>query len=94
MTFGSWLNRSRLEAGIRLADVADALGCSVSYVSDVERGRRGPFRFSQLRVLAEAFGMPLADVLELASVAQGYVHVTGDDEALRRAARAAAEALG
>lgn len=93
MTFGQWLTASRRAAGIRLVDVAAALGCSVSYVSDVEHGRRNPFDLERLTILAEAFGMPLADVLELASVTQGYVHVTGDEDALRRMARACAEVM-
>lgn len=93
MTFGQWLTQSRRDTRVRLADVASALGCSVSYVSDVEHGRRNPFDAPKLRVLAEAFGVPFADVLELASVTQGYVHVSGDEQELRRMARACAEVV-
>lgn len=93
MSFGAWLREARAQAGVTLADVAGALGCSVSYVSDVEHGRRGPFDFRKLRVLAEAFGVPFAGVLEVASVTQGYVHVSGDEATVRRLARACAEVL-
>ena len=41
--FGAALRAARREAGKRLSDVADLLGVSVVYVSDVERGNRRPF---------------------------------------------------
>lgn len=80
-------------SNVTLADVAQACGCSVSYVSDVEHGRRRPPTYVMLVTLADAFNVPLAEVLELASVAQGYVHVPGDEATVRRLAKACAEVL-
>ncbi len=41
-TFGSALRQLREEGEMRMADLADAIGVSVVYVSDIERDRRNP----------------------------------------------------
>jgi transcriptional regulator with XRE-family HTH domain len=40
--FGCDLRRLRRQAGRSLADLADVLGCSIAYVSAVERGQKNP----------------------------------------------------
>lgn len=42
VTLGSALRARREKAGLRIQDVAQALGVTVAHVSDVERGRRSP----------------------------------------------------
>lgn len=41
-TFGTELRRLRRDAGLNLADLADAAGCSITFISEVERGRKNP----------------------------------------------------
>jgi transcriptional regulator with XRE-family HTH domain len=40
--FGDELRRLRRQANLTLADLADAIGTSIVYISDVERGRKNP----------------------------------------------------
>lgn len=51
-TFGERLRAARQSAGKSLRDVAMELGCSVPYLSDVERGRRGPLSGDKLEMVA------------------------------------------
>ena len=39
---GNYLNTLRIERGLKLADIANVLKVSASYVSDIERGRKQP----------------------------------------------------
>jgi transcriptional regulator with XRE-family HTH domain len=41
-TFGRELRRLRCGAGLTLVDVADEMGWSIVYLSDIERSRRNP----------------------------------------------------
>lgn len=52
-TFGEFINQKRLELKISMRDVASALDISAPFLSDVEKGRRNPFEFEKLTVLAE-----------------------------------------
>lgn len=52
MKFGELLRRRREEAGRTLLELAGFLGLSQPYVSDVERGRRAPFRADRLGRIA------------------------------------------
>lgn len=56
--FGPLLREKRTQAHKTLGDVARALGCSVSFVSDVEHGRRHPFDRRQILKLADLLQMP------------------------------------
>ncbi|MCY2953492.1 MAG: helix-turn-helix transcriptional regulator [Planctomycetota bacterium] len=56
--FGTELRRLRIAAKRTLKDVAMALGNSVPYVSDIERGRRNPPSLDRIRFLAALFGCP------------------------------------
>ncbi len=44
LTFGEFVRARRQLIGLRLKDVADALGVSLAYMSEVERALRPPFR--------------------------------------------------
>lgn len=69
--FGEVLRRVRKEAGKTLADVADILGVSISYVSDVERGRRDPWASERIHQLARGLGVDPAPLLQAAATSRG-----------------------
>ncbi|MGD0097985.1 MAG: helix-turn-helix transcriptional regulator [Terracidiphilus sp.] len=52
-SFGELIRASRRRLNKSLQDVADALGVSAVYVSEVERGKRPPFTTERLPALAQ-----------------------------------------
>ena len=70
--FGDELRRLRREAGKSLADMADALRCSITYVSDVERGKKNPPTEEKIAKLARCLGIPqkLTELLALAALSR------------------------
>jgi len=69
--FGSALRLSRVGSGLTLRSVANKLGVSVSYVSDIERGRRAPFKGAKLEGLCVLLGADLGEFKRLASISRG-----------------------
>lgn len=65
-SFGELIRTSRRRLDKSLQDVADALGVSVVYVSEVERGKRPPFTQERLPALSRALELDL-DVLKAAA---------------------------
>lgn len=65
--FGPLMRQKRTAARITLGDVASALGCSISYVSDVEHGRRNPFDHEQIRKLAPLLSCPAQELMRAAA---------------------------
>ncbi len=55
-SFGEALRLLRRETGHSLADLADAWGCSISYVSEVERGRKNPPNTEKIEKLLAFMG--------------------------------------
>jgi transcriptional regulator with XRE-family HTH domain len=79
MNFGKMLREKRKERGKTMGDIARALGCAVSYVSDVELGRRKPFQSEQITKIARALGGDPDDELKLHMAAaheRGSVSIT------------------
>ncbi len=71
--YGTALKAARREAGKTLANVADFLGVSASYISDVERGNRSPLKAEHNTRVAYFLGTISADeLLTLADEARGY----------------------
>lgn len=64
--FGQKIQELRIECGKTLGDVAEKIGCKVSYLSDVEHGRKKPLGPEQLRQFANYLG---ADIKLLQSMA-------------------------
>ncbi len=63
MTPGEYLRKTRTDGGYTLAQVSAAYGCSVPYLSDVERGQRQiPKARTDREALCEAY---VADEAEL-----------------------------
>jgi len=46
--FGRLLRKTRTEAGLTMGDLARALTLTVPYISDVERGNRGPLSVDRI----------------------------------------------
>jgi transcriptional regulator with XRE-family HTH domain len=66
--FGAEFRRLRGEADKTMAEVADAMGCSVVYVSDIERDRRNPPLPEKIQKMLRAIGKEncLQEMLRLA----------------------------
>lgn len=52
--FGAYLAQKRIEKDIKLKPIAEKLGVSVTYLSDIIKGRRNPPDIEGLESLAEA----------------------------------------
>lgn len=52
--FGAYIARKRLEKDVKLKPIADKLGVSVTYLSDIIKGRRNPPNYEGLKAIAEA----------------------------------------
>ena len=59
--FGEFLQRKREEKQITLRKMADKLGFSAPFLSDVEKGRRNPPEFSKLEQISEILGLTTED---------------------------------
>lgn len=57
--FGEFISDKRIEKKITLRMMAEKLGISAPFLTDVEKGRRNPFDFEKLTLLA--------DILELSA---------------------------
>ena len=65
-SFGATLRRLRENANKTLKELANAMGVSVVYVSDIERGRRNPPQGEKLMQIANFFKMPVSELEDLA----------------------------
>lgn len=55
--FGAFLQRKREEKGITLRKMAERLGFSAPFLSDVEKDRRNPPELAKLEQIAEILGL-------------------------------------
>lgn len=55
-TIGTNIERIRIEAGLSQGELAQAIGVSPSYISDIERGDRSDIKTSTVRRIANALG--------------------------------------
>lgn len=85
--FGAFLRRMRRERGLTLREVYDITGVSGSYLSQLESGERTRIGPRYLGKLAEAYGIPLKEMVAR--------EVTGgqDDEVRREQERAISRAF-
>lgn len=70
--FGNALRDARVGLNARLQEVADHIGVSVPYLSDVENGRR-PLSDERIVQLAEYLHTDVLPLLELASLYRGKI---------------------
>jgi len=62
-SFGALIRESRRRLNMSLQEVADALGVSPVYVSEVERRKRPPFTVERLPALARVLGLNLKELI-------------------------------
>lgn len=59
--FGEFIAKKRTEKEITLRKMADLLGCSAPFLSDVEKDRRNPFDMDKLEQVAQILGLSPED---------------------------------
>lgn len=57
MNFGAFLQKKREEKGITLRKMAEMLGFSAPFLSDVEKDRRNPPELAKLELIAQILGL-------------------------------------
>lgn len=60
-SFGEFLQRKREESRMTLRKLADSLGFSAPFLSDVEKGRRNPPDLAKLEQIAEILSLSTED---------------------------------
>lgn len=73
--FGSLLREARTRKGISQRDLAETLGFSSPYISDIEHGRRHPFSDDTLVKLSPMLGVSLERLRHAAQVSRGVFHL-------------------
>ena len=61
MKYGTFIKKKRIEAGLKAVDVAKELKISNTYLSDVESGRRVPFKEDRNLILSEVLHLNKED---------------------------------
>jgi len=69
MEFGKYLRRLRLDKELTLVEVYKASGISISYLSEIEQGKRTSPHPNLLKKLAEVYGVTAQELMEAA----GYI---------------------
>lgn len=77
---GGRVKQLRTQQGWSLEVLANASGVSRSMLSQIEREEANPTLAVTMRI-AQAFGMPLGDLLEMPSVTSAVTVIRGDDHA-------------
>lgn len=90
-SFGEMLRRLRHEKQVTMAQLAGALAVSVTFVSDVERGRRSAFKAEHIDRAAELLQIDARGLHAAAARERGAVPI--DEERLGRAGTQAIAAL-
>jgi transcriptional regulator with XRE-family HTH domain len=81
-TFGGELRRLRRSVGLSLVELADALGCSIAYISAVERGKKKPLDPKSIKVLLTLMDCmkEYGRMLELASKERQSIEIRVDNK--------------
>ena len=74
-TFGQLLRQRREDARKTLKDVADYLGLSIVYLSDIERNRRNPPAAEIINKIAAFIGCPANWLLDQADMDRNRVEI-------------------
>ncbi len=69
-TLAELLRGRRLVMKATVREMADRLGTSPMYVSYLERGEQVPMQPTRLQALANAYGLPISDVLDAATTSR------------------------
>ena|SRR5215472_3269869 len=73
MSFGELIRSSRRRLNKSLQEVANALGVTAVYVSEVERGKRPPFTIERLPALAKVLELDIEEVEKAAWTQKGMI---------------------
>jgi transcriptional regulator with XRE-family HTH domain len=78
MTPGDYLRSLRLKQNRTLQSIATAYGCSVPYLSDLEKGHRGlPRTREHRKAIAGHYKADLNDLERLIAIDRGWVDLDG-----------------
>ena len=78
--FGEYIRHLREQANKSMRAMAEAVGVSVVYISDIERGRRNPPQGEKLSKLAEFLEMDIKDLEEMAAKERKRVGLELEDK--------------
>ena len=70
--FGNLLRQLRKDVRITLGQLAGFLDISIPYLSDVERGKRGPFAKDRIESIANFLGVDKGQLLAAAARSRGF----------------------
>ena len=73
MEFGERIREARNAKGLSITALAEHLGVTKVYVSDVERGRRAPFSLARIKQVSDALDCDPFDLYLLAVRSRGHV---------------------
>lgn len=77
--FGAYIARKRIEKDVKLKPIADKLGVSITYLSDIIRGRRNPPEIEGLNALAEVLDLSEEEKNEMLDLAGRERHQVSPD---------------
>ena len=78
--FGRFLRELRESAGMRIKDLAQKMGWTTVYISDIELGRRNPPSPAKIRQIASVLGVDPTELLDLADKEKKRVVLDLDEE--------------
>lgn len=78
--FGKEIQKLRVEANQTLREVAEALAIKISFLSDVEHGRKKPFKPSLLNKFVEHFNCDPKPLEKLAAKGRNSIEIELDDK--------------
>ena len=67
--FGAFIARKRIEKDVKLKPIAESMGVSVTYLSDIIKGRRNPPDMEGLEALAKALNLDKVETEEMFDLA-------------------------
>lgn len=70
--FGEFLNKKRIEKKMTMKSLAEELGYTPPYISDVEKGRRGPFNIEKLNLLIGILHLNKEEISVMMQLAGDY----------------------
>lgn len=85
--FGEYLNGLRQGQRLSLRDVAAKTGVSISYLAQIEHGRKKPPSPEILKRLAPVYNVPVRDLLKAAGYLEDVQPVLTDEEEIDMAFR-------
>jgi transcriptional regulator with XRE-family HTH domain len=73
--FGAFFRKVREDLRVSMGQVARYLGVTVSYVSDVELGKRAPFTDDRIKQASSYLGVNPEPFIELAGRCRGFFEI-------------------